>query len=215
MLDKIAVARALRDMAALLALKDNKWKARAFDNGARAVEQVDDLAARVEERRLTEIRGIGEALAAVIDELWRTGKSTLHDELRAELPSGALELAQLPSVGPKKAIALAERARPAVGRGAEGRLLRTGGWPRCPASAPRPPRRFCTASRRWEGARASACCSWMRWRLQRSRCSTGCASRTRWCAVSWPDRRGVFARRWPIWMSSVATEDQARHGLIS
>jgi DNA polymerase (family 10) len=110
MLDKLAIARSLREIASLLALKaeGNPWKARAYENGARAIEDIgaDELVKLVEAKRLTEIRGIGEALEAVIAELIGTGTCKLLDELRAELPTGVLELAQLPNVGPKKAQAL-------------------------------------------------------------------------------------------------------------
>src|SRR6185369_10661391 len=98
------------EIAALLSLKEgeNPWKARAYENGARALEAfaAQDLESLVEQKRLTEIRGIGEALAGVIEELSGTGRARILDELRAELPQGVAELAQLPSVGPKKAQAL-------------------------------------------------------------------------------------------------------------
>src|SRR4051794_15068549 len=107
MLDKLAIAKSLREIAALLSLKgaENPWKARAYDNGARALEQfaAEDLERLVADQRLTDIRGIGEALAGVIAELLATGTCKLLDELRAELPPGVMELAQLPGVGPKKA----------------------------------------------------------------------------------------------------------------
>src|SRR6478609_11583200 len=110
MLDKFAIAKSLREIAALLSIKEgeNPWKARAYDNGARALEQfaAEDLERLIAEKRLTDIRGIGEALAAVIGELMNTGTCKLLDELRTEMPPGVLELAQLPNVGPKKAQAL-------------------------------------------------------------------------------------------------------------
>jgi DNA polymerase (family 10) len=110
MLDKFAIARSLREIAGLLQLKEgsNPWKARAYENGARALEAFsnEDLEALVEKKQLTDIRGIGEALAGVIEELHGTGRARILDELQAELPLGVAELAQLPNVGPKKAQAL-------------------------------------------------------------------------------------------------------------
>jgi DNA polymerase (family X) len=110
MLDKHAIARSLREIAGLLALKEgeNPWKARAYENGARALEAfaAGDLEALVEKKRLTDIKGIGSGIAGVIEELTGTGRARLLDELRAEMPQGVLELAQIPGVGPKKAQAL-------------------------------------------------------------------------------------------------------------
>src|SRR5512137_567728 len=108
MADKIAVARALRELGTLLELKgENPFKVRAYENGARAVEGLaEDLHALVEEERLTEVPGIGEALAKKITELHRTGKLALLEELRAGMPPGIGELLRIPDLGPKKLAAL-------------------------------------------------------------------------------------------------------------
>ena len=54
MLDKFAVARALREIGALLELEgENPFKVRAYENGARAVEGLaEDLGALVAADRL-------------------------------------------------------------------------------------------------------------------------------------------------------------------
>jgi DNA polymerase (family 10) len=111
MLDKLGVARALRELGALLEVKgENPFKVRAYENGARAVEGLtEDLAALVAQGRLTDVAGIGEALARKIAELHATGKTGLLDQLRAELPPGVPELLQVPDLGPRK-IALLHRA---------------------------------------------------------------------------------------------------------
>jgi DNA polymerase (family X) len=107
MLDKFAVARALREIGTLLELEgENPFKVRAYENGARAVEALDDLPARVEAGRLTEVPGIGEALAQKIGELHRTGRLALLDRLRASHPPGILELLRVPELGPRKIAAL-------------------------------------------------------------------------------------------------------------
>ncbi len=108
MLDKFAVARALREMGALLELEgENPFKIRAYENGARALEGLtQDLGALVAEKRLTEVPGIGEALAGKIASLHATGRSDTLDKLRARHPPGILELLQVPDLGPKKIAAL-------------------------------------------------------------------------------------------------------------
>jgi DNA polymerase (family 10) len=108
MLDKHAVARALRDIGLYLQLQgENPFKVRAYENGARALEELPgDLAAVVAEGRLREIPGVGEALAKKIDDLHRTGHTKVLDGLRAAFPPGILELLEVPDLGPKKASAL-------------------------------------------------------------------------------------------------------------
>ncbi|GEJ57904.1 DNA polymerase/3'-5' exonuclease PolX [Anaeromyxobacter diazotrophicus] len=110
MLDKLAVARALREIGLLLqAQGENPFKVRAYETGARALEDSqEDLPALVSSGRLTELRGIGEALAKKISELHLTGRTALLERLRTELPPGLLELLQVPDLGPKKVAALRE-----------------------------------------------------------------------------------------------------------
>ncbi|MBS1956507.1 MAG: DNA polymerase/3'-5' exonuclease PolX [Cyanobacteria bacterium SZAS-4] len=104
MLDKFAIASALREIGILLELKgENPYKARAYENGAAAVEGIaEELGQLVDEKRLTKYKGIGEALASKIAELYNTGRSSLLEELRAELPPGIIELSQIPGLSTKK-----------------------------------------------------------------------------------------------------------------
>src|SRR5512137_308828 len=108
MADKIAVARALRELGMLLEVKgENPFKVRAYENGARALE---DLPGSLDEviaaGTLTDLPGIGEALARKIEELFRTGRLELLDRVRAELPAGVGEMLRIPDLGPKKVAAL-------------------------------------------------------------------------------------------------------------
>ena len=110
MLDKLAVARALREIGLLLQAKgENPFKVRAYETGARALEDsAEDLATLVQSGRLTDLRGVGEALAKKIAELHLTGQTPLLERLRIELPPGLLELQRVPDLGPKKLAALQE-----------------------------------------------------------------------------------------------------------
>lgn len=107
-LDRFGVARALREIAALLELEGgNPYRARAYERGAAALEALeDDLATLVDEERLTSVAGIGEALAKQIAELFTTGRSEMLDRLRAEFPPGVLELMRVPNLGVSKVRAL-------------------------------------------------------------------------------------------------------------
>lgn len=100
MLDRFAAARALREIAALLELEGSSpFKVRAYERGARSLESLaQDLDSLVAQGRLTTVPGIGSALAAVIEELHRTGSSALLERLRQAVPPGALELSPVLSV---------------------------------------------------------------------------------------------------------------------
>ena len=101
MLDRPAIVQHLREIAALLELQGaNRYKARAFARGARALEDArEPIADLVSQQRLAELPGIGASLAHQIEELHRTGGSELLRTLRAGLPSGVLELGQVPGIG--------------------------------------------------------------------------------------------------------------------
>lgn len=55
---------------------------------------------------LTEIPGIGETIAAKIDELLRTESLEFYNRLAGEVPLGVVEMLQIPDVGPKTAARL-------------------------------------------------------------------------------------------------------------
>lgn len=99
-LGKSQIANRLRQAGAMLRLKgDNPYRARAYEMGADAVEALDeDLAALVEEQRLTDIPGIGPSLSATIGELVRTGSSVTLSRIMGDLPPGLLELAPVPGM---------------------------------------------------------------------------------------------------------------------
>src|SRR5512145_1464023 len=99
-MDRLAIARQLREIGLLLELQGgNPFKARAYERGSRALETLAaDLGPLVDQDRLTEIPGIGRALAGTIRELHRTGRSERLERLRAALPPGVLELRQVPGL---------------------------------------------------------------------------------------------------------------------
>jgi len=106
--DRFAVAAALREIALLLEVKgSNPYRARAYARGAAAVEALaGDLGTLVAEERLTEVPGLGSALAAQIAELHRTGRSPMLERLRADLPPGILDLIRVPNLSVERIAAL-------------------------------------------------------------------------------------------------------------
>jgi DNA polymerase (family 10) len=108
MADKITVAGALRELGMLLEVQgENPFKVRAYENGARALEELPgDLDEVIAAGTLIQLPGIGKALAAKIEELARTGRLELLDRVRGQLPAGIGELLRIPDLGPKKIAAL-------------------------------------------------------------------------------------------------------------
>jgi DNA polymerase (family 10) len=100
-LDKFAIAAALQEIAALLELKGGKdrFKARAYQTGARVVGGLsDDIGEVVLENRLTSLRGIGDALASQIEQLYLTGESSVLRGLKKDFPPGIIELSGVPGL---------------------------------------------------------------------------------------------------------------------
>jgi len=107
-MDKDKVAEILVEIGTLLELKgENPFKTRAYANAARTLEGLNEpLAKLVAEKRLGEIKGIGEALEQKITELVETGKLKYFDELKASIPPGLIAMLEISGLGPKKIQAL-------------------------------------------------------------------------------------------------------------
>jgi DNA polymerase (family X) len=109
--NKEQVANILVEIGVLLELKgENPFKTRAYTNGARALESLDEpLEKVVAENRLGEIKGIGEALQKKITELVTTGRLGYYEDLKASMPAGLHSLLEIPGLGPKKIKALHDK----------------------------------------------------------------------------------------------------------
>ncbi len=103
-MDKEKVAGILVEIGTLLELKgENPFKTRAYGNAARTLEGLSEpLAKLVAEKRLGEIKGIGQALEQKITELVETGKLKYHEDLKASIAPGLVEMLDIPGLGPKK-----------------------------------------------------------------------------------------------------------------
>jgi DNA polymerase (family 10) len=107
-MDKDKVADILVEIGTLLELKgENPFKTRAYANAARTLEGLQEpLEKLVAEKRLGEIKGIGEALEQKITELVETGTLKYYEDLKASLPPGMVEMLGISGLGPKKIQAL-------------------------------------------------------------------------------------------------------------
>jgi DNA polymerase (family 10) len=103
-MDKEKVAEILVEIGTLLELKgENPFKTRAYGNAARTILGLNEpLEKLIAEKRLGEIKGIGEALEQKITELVGTGKLKYFEELKASIPTGLVEMLEVSGLGPKK-----------------------------------------------------------------------------------------------------------------
>ncbi|WP_457565714.1 helix-hairpin-helix domain-containing protein, partial [Caldithrix abyssi] len=103
-MDKKEIVKILEEIGRLLEIKgENPFKARAYYNAARRIEVLqEDLTRLVEEGRLKELKGVGDALAQKIETLVKTGRLPYYEELKASVPEGLLEMLKIPGMGPKK-----------------------------------------------------------------------------------------------------------------
>jgi DNA polymerase (family 10) len=102
------VVKLLREYAQRTALRGgNPYRSKAY---FRAAESLATLAVPLDrlvaEERLTEIPGVGEAIADIITKLHRTGTHPSLEKLREEVPAGVLELLTVPGLRPDKVLRL-------------------------------------------------------------------------------------------------------------
>ena len=107
-LAKADIVDILEEIALLLEIKgDNPFKIRAYQNGARTLETLEDpLEEVIAEGRLGSIKGIGSALVDKIETLHATGELEYFDKLKASVPAGLVEMREIPGLGGKKIKAL-------------------------------------------------------------------------------------------------------------
>lgn len=106
----LRIAAAFGEIADILEFQGaNQFRVRAYRNAARTIEDLPEQLATIAadaSRKLTEIDGIGDDLAKKIAELLTTGKLTMLEELRAQVPESVLAIMRVPGLGPKKAAVL-------------------------------------------------------------------------------------------------------------
>lgn len=103
-MDNKEYARILKEISILRQIRgDNHFKIRAYENGARAIENLaDPLESLMDEGDITQIEGIGKSLAKELESLRETGVSSVHQELLVELDPGLLDLMKIQGLGPKR-----------------------------------------------------------------------------------------------------------------
>jgi len=98
----------LREYAQRTALRGgNPYRAKAYSRAADSLAALAvPLHVLIEEERLTEIPGVGEAIADIITKLHRTGGHPSLEKLRKEIPAGVLEMMTVPGLRPENVLRL-------------------------------------------------------------------------------------------------------------
>jgi DNA polymerase (family 10) len=103
-IDKKAVAQVLEQIAAFLELKsENPFRIRAFRTAARAITSFSgDLRESLEDGSLASAKGIGPATLQIVTELVSTGRASMLEELREQIPPGLVEMLEISGLGVAK-----------------------------------------------------------------------------------------------------------------
>ena len=103
-MDKKAVAAVLEQIAAFLELKaENPFRIRAFRTAARAVSGFPgELQQGLEDGSLASTKGIGPATLQIVAELVGTGRASMLEELREQIPPGLVEMLAIGGLGVAK-----------------------------------------------------------------------------------------------------------------
>ena len=98
------IVEVLDHIAILLEIKgENAFKIRAYQNGARILENIDqDLGTLIDQNQLQTIKGIGDALVDKISTLWQDQPLDFYENLKNSVPIDLLELLEIPGLGGKK-----------------------------------------------------------------------------------------------------------------
>ena len=105
------IAGLFENMAVLLEMQgDSIFKIRAYQRAARTIEHLPFSleSAVLEGTDLKKVPGIGKAISDKIRELLDTGHVSTYDKLVASSPHGVLDLMDIPGIGPKTAMLLAQ-----------------------------------------------------------------------------------------------------------
>src|SRR4029453_442162 len=103
-MDKKAVAQVLEQIAAFLELKnENPFRIRAFRTAARAITGFPrDLRQSLEDGSLASAKGVGPATLQIVTELVGTGRASMLEELREQIPPGLVEMLEISGLGVAK-----------------------------------------------------------------------------------------------------------------
>ncbi|WP_019633756.1 DNA polymerase/3'-5' exonuclease PolX [Actinomadura atramentaria] len=102
-------AALLLELADLLSITGgDAFKVRAYEKAARSIAGHPEDVSELSLAGLKKIPTVGEAIARKVQDYTSTGTIRQVEELRAQIPAGVRALTEIPTLGPKKALALYE-----------------------------------------------------------------------------------------------------------
>ncbi|MGI8332058.1 DNA polymerase/3'-5' exonuclease PolX [Actinomadura scrupuli] len=103
------VADLLQELADLLSITGGEaYKIRAYEKAVRAIAGYPEDVSRLSLGQLKKIPTVGDAIAKKILDYNATGTIRQVEDLRAQIPAGVRALTAIPTLGPRKALALYE-----------------------------------------------------------------------------------------------------------
>ncbi len=104
MMDNRTVAHVLEQIASFLELRgENTFRVRAFQSAARAIKSFSgEVGQALADGSLAAIRGVGPATIQIVTELVKTGRASMLEELREQMPPGLLEMLDISGLGVQK-----------------------------------------------------------------------------------------------------------------
>ncbi len=102
--DSKQISEMFRELGLMLEiLGENPFKTRAYEHAAKIIEELpDDLEKLAHIGKLTDIEGIGQAIAKKIATIIETGSLPKLDEVQESIPPGLLEMLKIPELTPRK-----------------------------------------------------------------------------------------------------------------
>jgi DNA polymerase (family 10) len=109
------IAGIFYEMADLLEAQDVEWKPAAYRKAARSIESlpdaIEDVYAKGGVKSLRGIAGVGEHIAAKIEEYLKTGDVKEFERIRKKTPEAVTALMGLEGMGPKRAMLLYKKLK--------------------------------------------------------------------------------------------------------
>jgi|TARA_R100000541_G_scaffold21786_4_gene31738 DNA polymerase (family X) len=104
------IASKLREVFQLMQLAgENRFKAIAFDKAALTIDGMsDDINEYINNKNLTDIKGIGKSIAEDIYAYAETGKMPVLEAFREKIPPGLLKWTEISGLGPKNILKIHE-----------------------------------------------------------------------------------------------------------
>lgn len=99
------IADKLREVSQLMQLAgENRFKVIAFDKAAQTIEGLqEDINDYIQNKNLTDIKGVGKSIAEDIYTLYDTGEMPVLEDFKEKVPEGLIQWLDISGLGPKNA----------------------------------------------------------------------------------------------------------------